>query len=130
MMRIGVSSVFVNDQERAAHVYTELLGFTKKSDIPVGEYRWIQLASPEGGDCELVLEPNANPTAKTYQESLFEQGIPITGFEVDDLDSEFRRLSDAGVKFTAEPTDAGEVRYAIFVDTCGNLIQIYQPTSD
>ena len=129
-MKIKLNSIFVDDQEKAVKFYTDILGFKISQDIPVGEYRWIQLASPEGGDCELVLEPNANPAAKTYQESLFEQGIPITGFEVDDLDSEFRRLSDAGVKFTAEPTDAGEVRYAIFVDTCGNLIQIYQPTSN
>ena len=129
-MKIKLNSIFVDDQEKAVKFYTDILGFKISQDIPVGEYRWIQLASPEGGDCELVLEPNANPAAKTYQESLFEQGIPITGFEVDDLDSEFRRLSDAGVKFTAEPTDAGEVRYAIFVDTCGNLIQLVEMISE
>jgi glyoxylase I family protein len=106
------------------------LGFKKSQDIPVGEYRWIQLASPEGGDAELSLEPNVNPAAKAYQEALFEQEIPITAFEVDDLNSEFRKLSDLGVTFTTEPTNAGGVAMAIFVDTCGNLIQIYQPEAE
>jgi len=128
-MRIKLISLFVDDQQKALDFYTNILGFKKSQDIPVGEFRWITVASPEGGDAELSLEPNANPIAKTYQEALFEQGIPITAFEVNDLESEYRRLSDLGVVFVTEPTDAGDVTLAVFVDTCGNLIQIYQPSS-
>ncbi len=128
-MRIKLAGIFVDDQEKALAFYTDILGFKKSQDIPAGEYRWITLASPEGGDAELSIEPNVNPAAKAFQEALFEQGIPITAFEVDDLQSEFKRLSDLGVAFTSEPTDAGEVSYAVFVDTCGNLIQIYQTAS-
>ena len=126
-MKIKLNSIFVDDQQKALDFYTNVLGFKVSQDIPVGEYRWLQLASPEGGDAELTLEPNVNPAAKTYQEALFEQGIPITAFEVDDLESDFRKLSDSGVTFTTEPTNAGDVVIAIFADTCGNLIQIYQP---
>ena len=129
-MRIKLTSIFVDDQDKAFDFYTNILGFRKSHDIPVGEFRWITLASPEGGDAELSLEPNANPAAKAYQEALFEQGIPITAFEVDDIDAEFRKLSDLGVAFTTEPTSAGDVTMAVFVDTCGNLIQIYQPAPD
>ncbi len=129
-MRIKLSGIFVDDQQKALDFYTEILGFIKTQDIPVGEFRWLQLASPEGGDAELSLEPNANPAAKTFQEALFEQGIPITAFEVDDLESEFKRLSDLGVAFTTEPTNAGSVSIAVFADTCGNLIQIYQHESE
>ncbi|MEO1174654.1 MAG: VOC family protein, partial [Myxococcota bacterium] len=114
-MRIKLNSVMVDDQQKALDFYTEILGFIKTQDIPVGEYRWIQLASPEGGDAELALEPNVNPAAKTFQEAMFEQGIPYTAFEVDDLESEFRRLKDLGVAFTTEPTDAGPVSFAVFV---------------
>ena len=126
-MRIKLYSIFVDDQQKALDFYTNVLGFKKSQDIPVGEFRYITVASPEGGDAALSLEPNVNPAAKTYQEALFEQGIPITAFEVDDLASEFRRLSDLGVAFTTEQTNAGDVTFAVFVDTCGNLIQIYQP---
>ena len=126
-MRIKLTSIFVDDQQKALEFYTDILGFRKSQDIPVGEYRWITVASPEGGDAELSLEPNANPAAKAYQEALFQQGIPITAFEVDDLDLEFRRLTNLGVAFTTEPMKAGDVMLAVFVDTCGNLIQIYQP---
>ena len=129
-MKIKLNSVFVDDQQKALDFYTNVLGFKISQDIPVGEYRWIQLASPEGGDAELSLEPNVNPAAKTYQEALFEQGIPITAFEVDDLASEFRRLVDLGVAFTTEPMSAGDVAMAVFADTCGNLIQIYQPEAE
>ena len=128
-MRINLIGIFVDDQQKALDFYTNVLGFKKNQDIPVGEFRYITVASPEGGDAELSLEPNVNPAAKTYQEALFEQGIPITAFEVDDLASEFRRLSDLGVAFTTEQTNAGDVTFAVFVDTCGNLIQIYQPSS-
>lgn len=126
-MRIKLTSIFVDDQQKALDFYTDVLGFRKSQDIPVGEFRWLTLASPDGGDAELSLEPNANPAAKTYQEALFEQGIPITAFEVDDVDAEFDRLSGRGVVFLTKPTNAGDVRLATFVDTCGNLIQIYQP---
>ena len=126
-MRIKLYGIFVDDQQKALDFYTNVLGFKKSQDIPVGEFRYITVASPEGGDAALSLEPNVNPAAKTYQEALFEQGIPITAFEVDDLASEFRRLSDLGVAFTTEQTNAGDVTFAVFVDTCGNLIQIYQP---
>lgn len=129
-MKIKLNSIIVDDQQKALDFYTNVLGFNKSQDIPVGEYRWIQLASPEGGDAELSLEPNVNPAAKEFQEALFEQGIPITAFEVDDLESEFRRLSDLDVEFTSEPTNAGDVTFAVFVDTCGNLIQIYQPEAE
>lgn len=129
-MKIKLTAIFVDDQQKALDFYTNVLGFEKSQDIPVGEFRWISVKSPEGGETELSLEPNANPAAKTFQEALFEQGIPITAFEVDDLDAEFRRLSDLGVAFTMEPTKAGEVTLAIFADTCGNLIQIYQPGSE
>ena len=125
-MRIKLNGIFVEDQTKALAFYTDVLGFIVSQDIPAGEYRWLQLASPEGGDAELTLEPNVNPAAKAYQESLFEQGIPMTAFEVDDLAAEFKKLTDAGVEFTTEPMDAGGVSLAVFNDTCGNLIQIYQ----
>jgi catechol 2,3-dioxygenase-like lactoylglutathione lyase family enzyme len=128
-MRIRLNSIYVDDQQKAAAFYTDILGFRKSKDIPVGEFRWLTVVSPEGGDAELSLEPNANPAAKTYQEALFKQGIPATAFEVDDITSEYRRLSDLGVGFTSEPTAAGPVTLAIFADTCGNLIQIYQPAA-
>ena len=129
-MRIKLISIFVDDQQKALDFYTSILGFEKREDIPAGEYRWLTFASPEGGDAELSLEPNANPAAKVYQEALFEQGIPITAFEVDDMDLEFQRLSALGVAFTTNPTDAGPVTYAVFADTCGNLIQIYQSSPE
>lgn len=129
-MRITLSSLMVDDQDKAVQFYTSVLGFRKKHDIPVGEYRWITLISEEGpDDVELVLEPNANPAGKTYQAALFAQGIPATAFESRDLRAECARLKDAGVAFTREPTDAGSVVVATFDDTCGNLIQIYQPVS-
>ncbi len=125
-MKIKLSGIYVDDQQKALDFYTKILGFKKSQDIPVGEFRWLSVVSPEGNDTELSLEPNVNPIAKTYQEGLFEQGIPCNAFEVDDLEAEFKRLSDLGVKFTTEPTNAGDVSLAVFVDTCGNLIQIYQ----
>ncbi|KYF80735.1 glyoxalase [Sorangium cellulosum] len=127
-MRIKLNSIMVEDQERAAKFYTEVLGFKKKHDFPVGEYRWITMVSPEGpDDVELVLEPNANPAAKTFQQAMFAQGIPLTAFEVTDLQAEFARLKERQVAFTQEPTPMGPVMIAVFSDTCGNLIQLYQP---
>ena len=126
-MRIRLSSIFVDDQARALAFYTEVLGFVKRQDIPVGQYRWLTVSSPDGPDeLQLSLEPNENPAARTFQEALFQQGIPVTAFEVDDLGAEYRRLRDRGVVFTREPTDSGPVRIAIFADTCGNLVQLYQ----
>ena len=126
-MRIRLNSIFVDDQARALAFYTDVLGFVKQQDIPAGPYRWLTVSSPEGPDeLQLSLEPNVNPAARTYQEALFQQGIPITAFEVDDLDAEYRRLRARGVVFTREPTDSGAVRIAIFADTCGNLVQLYQ----
>jgi glyoxylase I family protein len=126
-MRIKLSSIFVDNQEKALKFYTETLGFKKSKEIPVGEFKWLTVVSPEGpADIELVLEPNANPAAKTYQEAIFKQGIPITAFEVDDLRADHERLKGLGVMFTMNPTDQGPVKIAIFSDTCGNLIQLYQ----
>lgn len=127
-MRIKLNSIMVDDQDRALAFYTDILGFTKKHDVPAGQYRWITVVSPEGpDDLELVLEPNANPAGRTYQEALLAQGIPVTAFEVTDLAAEFERLTALGVAFTQRPTDAGPVRIAVLADTCGNLIQLYQP---
>jgi catechol 2,3-dioxygenase-like lactoylglutathione lyase family enzyme len=129
-MKIKLNSVLVDDQDKALTFYTEVLGFEKCRDIPVGVYRWITVVSPEGHpDVELALEPNVNPAATTYQRALFEQRIPLTAFEVDDIQKEYRRLKSLGVLFTLDPTSAGPVTIAVFSDTCGNLIQIYQPTA-
>ncbi len=126
-MKIKLTSIFVEDQQHALTFYTNVLGFKVSQDFPVaGEYRWIQLASPEGGDAELALEPNANEAARAYQQALLEQGIPMTAFEVDDVEAEHEKLIERGVKFTVDPMSVGAVRLAIFNDTCGNLIQIYQ----
>jgi len=128
-MRIKLTSIMVDDQEKALRFYTEILGFRKKHDIPVGEYRWITVVSPEGpGDLELALEPNANPAGKTFQDAMFAQGIPLAAFEVTDLAQEFARLTAKGVAFTRNPAPAGPVSIAVLADTCGNLIQLYQPT--
>lgn len=127
-MRIKLTSIMVDDQDRALRFYTEVLGFRKKHDIPVGEYRWITVTSPEGpDDLELALEPNANPAGKTFQDAMFAQGIPVAAFEVTDIAGEFARLTAKGVAFTRQPLKAGPVTLAVFADTCGNLIQLYQP---
>ena len=128
-MRIKLTSIMVDDQDKGLRFYTEILGFKKKYDIPVGEYRWITVTSAEGpDDLELALEPNANPAGKAFQSAMFAQGIPLAAFEVSDIAAEFRRLSAEGVVFTREPAKAGPVTLAIFADTCGNLIQLYQPS--
>ena len=128
-MRIKLNSIMVDDQEKALRFYTEVLGFEKRRDIPVGgPFRWITVISPEGHpDVELALEPNANPAGKTFQTALFEQNIPATAFEVVNIEAEYQRLKDLGVVFTMTPTKMGAISIAIFADTCGNLIQIYQP---
>ena len=126
-MRIKLTSIMVDDQAKALKFYTEVFGFVKKQDIPVGEYKWLTVVSPGRDDLELSLEPNANPAGKTFQEAIFKQGIPLAAFEVDDLAAEFKRLKSLGVVFTQEPMSAGPVRIAVCADTCGNLIQLYQP---
>jgi len=127
-MRIKLTSIMVDDQDKALKFYTEVFGFVKKLDIPAGEYRWITVVSPEGpGDLELALEPNANPIGKAFQEGLFNQGIPATAFEVGDIDREYQRLRKLGVVFTREPSRQGPLALAVCADTCGNLIQLYQP---
>ncbi|HMG34953.1 MAG TPA: VOC family protein [Blastocatellia bacterium] len=130
-MRIKLTSVLVDNQDKALKFYTDTLGFKKSKEIPVGEFRWLTVISPEGhADVELALEPNANPAAKQFQEAMFKQGIPITAFEADDIQAEYERLKALGVVFTMAPTNAGPVTIAILSDTCGNLIQIYQPSHD
>lgn len=127
-LKIKLNSVMVDDQDKALKFYTEVLGFAKARDIPLGHgFRWISVVAPDGyPDVELALEPNANPAGKTFQTALFEQGIPATAFEVDDIEAEYRRLKALDVVFTVPPTPAGPVSIAVFADTCGNLIQIYQ----
>jgi predicted enzyme related to lactoylglutathione lyase len=128
-MRIKLTSIMVDDQDKALKFYTGVLGFTKKHEIPVGEYKWLTVVSAEGpNDLELSLEPNANPAGRTFQEAMFSQGIPLAAFEVTDIGQEYARLKSQGVAFTREPTSMGAVKIALFSDTCGNLIQIYEPS--
>lgn len=130
-MQIKLTSIMVDDQEKALRFYTDVLGFRKKLDIPVGQYRWITVVSPEGADdLELALEPNANPAGLAFQKALFEQGIPANAFLSTDLQAEYARLKDKGVAFTVAPQAVGAVTIAVFADTCGNLIQIYQPRAE
>ncbi|MGV9801611.1 VOC family protein [Mycobacterium sp. NPDC003449] len=124
-MRINLTSVLVDDQEKALRFYTDVLGFVPKYDIPMGEARWITVVSPQDPDgTELVLEPDGHPAAKPFKEALVADGIPFTSFAVDDVDAEYERLSGLGVRFTQKPTAMGPVVAAVFDDTCGNLIQI------
>ena len=126
-MKIIVTSLFVQDQDKALEFYSEKLGFVKKHDVPMGKFRWITLVSPEALDgTELLLEPNEHPAAKEYQKKIVAEGIPATMFGVADINKEYQRLLENGVKFTIEPTKMGELTLAVFDDTCGNLIQIVQ----
>ncbi|WP_252504359.1 VOC family protein [Sporosarcina sp. Marseille-Q4943] len=126
-MKIIVTSIFVEDQDKALAFYTETLGFVKKHDVPAGAYRWITVVSSDAQDgTELLLEPNNHPAAQEYQKKLFADGIPATMFGVEDIQKEYERLVERGVTFTMKPTKAGEVTIAVFDDTCGNLIQIIQ----
>jgi predicted enzyme related to lactoylglutathione lyase len=128
-MRIKLTSIMVDDQDKALRFYTEVFGFVKKQEIPVGEYKWLTVVSPDYDDLELSLEPNANPAGRAFQEAMFKQGIPVAAFEVDEMEKEFGRLKGRGVVFTREPTRMGLVTIAVCSDTCGNLIQLYQRTS-
>lgn len=124
-MRIYVTSVLVDDQDKALKFYTEVLGFVKKVEIPLGEARWLTVVSaedPEG--TELLLEPDGHPAVGPFKRALVEDGIPFTSFAVSDVNREFNRLRSAGVRFTQEPLEMGGVTTAVFDDTCGNLIQI------
>jgi catechol 2,3-dioxygenase-like lactoylglutathione lyase family enzyme len=124
-MKIKLSSVLVD--QKALDFYVEVLGFVMKNDTPMGKHRWLTVVSPEAPDeVELLLEPNSNPAAGTYQRALFQQGIPLTAFAVDDVRTEYTRLKELGVAFRSEPTRAGPATIAVFEDTCGNLIQMYQ----
>jgi len=128
-MKIKLTSLFVKDQKEALKFYTETLGFVKKADITAGEYRWLTVVSPEEPDgTQLLLEPNANPAARVYQEAIFNQGIPAAMFFVDDIQKEYDRLKKMGVAFKSGPTKAGPATIAVFEDTCGNLVQISQVT--
>lgn len=127
-MRINLSSVMVDDQEKALKFYTEVLGFVKKTDMPIGEYRWLTVTSPDGPEgVELVLEPMGFPPAREYQQALFAAGIPITAFLSDDIEEEYKRLKKNGVVFRSEPQTLGAITSVLFEDTCGNLINLVQP---
>ena len=126
-MNIKLCSVFVDDQAKALTFYTEVLGFVKKTDRPAGEFRWLTVVSSEGpDDVELLLEPNDNPAARTYQRAIFEAGIPTTAFAVEDVRAEYERMRQLGVRFSMEPTDTEWGTMAVFDDTCGNLISLNQ----
>jgi catechol 2,3-dioxygenase-like lactoylglutathione lyase family enzyme len=126
-MRIHLTSILVDDQDKALRFYTEVLGFEKKTEVPLGEYRWMTVVSPDEPDgTELVLEPDSHPAAKPFKAALVSDGIPFTSFVVDDIASEFERLRAKDVSFTQEPATMGPVTTAVFDDTCGNLIQIAQ----
>jgi len=126
-MKIVLTSVTVNDQNKALKFYTEILGFVKKKDFPVGKFKWITVVSPEEKNgTELLLEPDDNQLSKNFQKGIFEQGIPAQSFGVIDVDKEFERLKALNVKFTMEPTQMDNWKMAIFEDTCGNLIEIFQ----
>jgi catechol 2,3-dioxygenase-like lactoylglutathione lyase family enzyme len=124
-MKINLASVLVDDQAKALAFYTDVLGFVKKADIPLGEHSWLTVTSPDAPDGpELVLEPDAHPAAPPFKKALVADGIPFTSFAVEDVQREFDRLTGLGVRFTQPPTDMGPVTTAVFDDTCGNLIQI------
>lgn len=126
-MKIKLNSVLVGDQDKALKFYTEVLGFIKKNDIPAGEARWLTVVSPDApDDIELLLEPTGLLAAQTYQKALFDAGIPLTAFAVEDIQKEYERMKELGVAFSMEPTKAGPATLAVFNDTCGNLIQLYQ----
>ncbi len=128
-MRINLSSVMVDDQEQALKFYTEKLGFIKKTDMSIGEYRWLTVTSPEGPDgVELVLEPMGFPPARDYQKALFSAGIPITAFLSKDIQAEYQQLKARGVNFRSEPQMMGAITSVLFEDTCGNLINLVQPS--
>lgn len=127
MIRISLTSVPVDDQDKALNFYTNMLGFIKKTEVPIGEHKWLTVVSPqEQSGVELLLEPMAFEPAKEYQKSLKSAGIPVTSFSVDDVHSEYQRLLNLGVEFSIPPREAGNVMIAVLDDTCGNYIQLVQ----
>lgn len=127
-MRISLSSVMVDDQGKALEFYTEVLGFIKKADIPMGTFRWLTVTSTQGTEgIELILEPMEFQPSRVYQKALFDAGIPLTAFFTDDINKEYKRLSEFGVKFRGEPEKMGPIISVLFEDTCGNLINLVQP---
>ena len=127
-MQIRLASVMVQDQERAVRFYTEVLGFVKKHDIPMGEFRWLTVTAPEGAEgVELVLEPLGFPPARAFQQALHDAGIPATAFITADVRAEYQRLKARGVRFRGEPVAMGPVTAVLFEDGCGNLINLVQP---
>ncbi|HEV3238053.1 MAG TPA: VOC family protein [Gemmataceae bacterium] len=126
-MKIVVTSVLVDDQEKALRFYTNVLGFIKKTEIPMGEFRWLTVVAPDNPNgIELLLEPDRHPAAGPFKRALMEDGIPFTSFAVEDVHAEYERLRSAGVHFTQPPVEMGPVTTAVLDDTCGNLIQIAQ----
>ena len=126
-MKIGITNVLVDDQDKALKFYTDILGFVKKTEVPLGEHKWLTVVSKEVQDgVELLLEPMGFAPARVYQQALYEAGIPYTSFHVDDIQKEYERLVKLGVKFSLKPTKTGPVTIAVFDDTCGNNIQIAQ----
>jgi catechol 2,3-dioxygenase-like lactoylglutathione lyase family enzyme len=124
-MRINLASVLVDDQEKALKFYTDVLGFVKKADVPLGEARWVTVVSSEEPDgTELALEPDEHPAARPFKRALVDDGIPFTSFAVEDVNAEYERLRASGVQFTQDPLEMHSVTTAVFDDTCGNLIQI------
>lgn len=130
MIRIHLTSIHVDDQDKALAFYTEVLGFERKHDIPMGDHRWLTVVSPaEPEGTELLLEPDDHPAAQAYMLALAEDGIPAASFAVDDVHDTHARLTEAGVRFLQEPTEMGPVTTAVLDDTCGNLIQIAAPAA-
>ena len=128
-MKIGLKSVLVEDQDKALAFYTDVLGFIKKTEVPLGEHRWLTVVSAQDPDgVELVLEPDAHPAAKPFKAALVADGIPFTAFLVEDVQAEYTRLKDCGVHFPQKPANMGSVTTAVLDDTCGNLIRIMQLT--
>ena len=126
-MKIKLTSVMVRDQEEALQFYTKVLGFIKKTEVPMGEHKWLTVVSPEAPDeVELVLEPLGFAPAATFQKALYEAGIPWTAFNVEDIEAEYKRMLEMGVAFSMPPTQMGPVTIAVFDDTCGNNIQLMQ----
>ncbi len=126
-MKIRLTNVFVDDQDKALKFYTQVLGFIKKQDFPVGQFKWLTVVSPEQPEGpELLLEPSDNPATKTFKEAIYKQGIAAASFAVEDVHKEFDRMKKLGVEFSMEPTELGSATIAVFDDTCGNFIQIYQ----
>ena len=126
-MHIKLTSVLVDDQSKAKKFYTDILGFVVKNDISMGEFSWLTVVSPDAPDgAELLLEPNQKEAAQVFQKAMYDEGIPFAAFLVDDIQAEFERLKGQGVAFKSEPMEVGGAKIAVFDDTCGNFVQIYQ----